>query len=117
MERVHGKQDVELGTVRDLFSHDGTASPRSARAKPSVLGRQTSEGTSSRMDSIPELGGGGGRVDRLGGSSHSDRLPGSSHSRSRGSSDYRTTATQPTGSSDSSRASRRDKKGRPVFDI
>jgi cellulose synthase/poly-beta-1,6-N-acetylglucosamine synthase-like glycosyltransferase len=53
MDRVNNRQDMELGTVRDLFSTDGSspASPRSK--KPSALvGRQTSEG--SRMNSIPE---------------------------------------------------------------
>jgi hypothetical protein len=54
IERVEGRPDVEVGTVRDLFSHDGT-SPSTTGGKryvhPSLLGgRQISNGTSSNSD-------------------------------------------------------------------
>ena len=111
MDRVSGKKDVELGTVRDLFSTDGS-SPRSPTRKPaSMLGRQASEGSSSRMmDSIPEI------------NLEEEVVPTSSYHRSSRTDDRRASRTQPTAtatsssSGGSSRQSRRNKE-RPVFDI
>lgn len=110
MDRVHGKQDMELGTVRDLFSQDGTnpASPSSRNLSKSALGRNTSEG-SNMMNSISEID-----IDE-------DKPPKPARNQNRDTRKpaTRSSHTQPTTSSDSDsmRHSRRSKTTRPVYDV
>ena len=111
MDRVSGKKDVELGTVRDLMSTDGSSPATRSPKRPyssNMLGRQTSESSSSRlMDSIPEF--------NLSGSDH--RPSRSTSSRPSSSTMPTVTASESSGSSRHSSSRRPKSSTRPLFDV